>query len=171
MGMARGAVSSEQQQVLGALLAPRRPNPPHPSASLIFDSKARARFWRKVSPAPADACWMWHGAANSEGYGNVGRNGKTYLAHRVAYEITNGPVPEGMDLDHLCMVRLCVNPAHLEAVTFLANMRRRYAAKPDERDTHCIRGHEYTPENTAVISTTGQRKCRICYPAHAKQVS
>ena len=149
----------------------RRPHAPQKPASETFDRLAKARFWSKVSPAPSDVCWIWRGAINSQGYGNVGRNNRTYLAHRVAYELTNGPVPEGLDLDHLCMTRACVNPAHLEAVTFLANMRRRYAVKPDERDTHCIRGHEYTPENTAVISTTGQRKCKTCYPKVLREVS
>ena len=145
-----------------------RPHAPNPPASETFDAKAKARFWSKVSPAPTDACWVWHGAANQRGYGNVGKtvDGKvyTYLAHRVAYELTAGPVPVGMDLDHLCRTTGCVNPTHLEPVTFLANMRRRYAETPDERDTHCLRGHEFTPANTAVISTTGQRKCRTCYP-------
>jgi hypothetical protein len=152
-----------------------RPYPPLPPASETFDKEAKARFWRKVSPGPADACWIWHGASNAKGYGNVGRKvgarKVTYLAHRVAYEVTHGPVPSGLDLDHTCRNKRCVNPGHLEPVTFLANMRRRYAEKPDERDTHCLRGHEYTAENTAFISTTGQRKCRTCYPNQSREVS
>lgn len=144
-----------------------RPHPANPPASETFDAKAKARFWSKVSPAPADACWVWHGAANQRGYGNVGKKvGEktfTYLAHRVAYELTFGPVPPGMDLDHLCRTTGCVNPTHLEPVTFLANMRRRYADSPDERDTHCLRGHELTPENTRWIQSSGQRLCRQCW--------
>ena len=149
----------------------RRPHPPLPPACEVFTPIAKSRFWRKVSPAPSDACWIWHGAANARGYGNFGFEKRTYLAHRVAYELTHGAVPAGMDLDHLCRTTGCVNPDHLEPVTFLANMRRRYAENPDERDTHCLRGHEYTPENTAVISTTGQRKCRTCYPIQVREVS
>lgn len=145
-----------------------RPHPPNPPACDSFDAKAKARFWRKVSPAPADACWIWWGASNKRGYGNVGRNHRTYLAHRVAYEITVGPVPAGMDLDHLCRTTGCVNPAHLEPVTFLVNMRRRYSLEPDERSTHCIASHELTPSNTLVISTTGQRRCRTCVDDRAK---
>lgn len=148
-----------------------RPHPPQKPASETFDTQAKARFWSKVSPAPADVCWIWHGAINSQGYGNVGRNNKTYLAHRVAYELTFGPVPAGKDLDHLCMTRECVNPAHLEAVTFLANMRRRYAEKPDERETHCLSGHELTPENTSWVLSSGQRRCRTCVNERSREVS
>lgn len=140
-----------------------RPNPGLPDANLAFDRKAKARFWQKVSPAPSHECWMWRGAVGKSGYGNVGRNKITYLAHRLGYEFTYGPTPSGLDLDHLCRVKLCVNPVHLEPVTFLENMRRRYELNPDPRPTYCIRGHEYTPENTSVISTTGQRKCVRCY--------
>lgn len=153
-----------------------RPNAPLPP--LPTSTKLRARFWKKVSPAPADVCWLWLGASNTRGYGNFGvsvqvdgsASWRTYLAHRVAYEITYGPVPVGKDLDHLCCDRSCVNPDHLEPVTFLANMRRRYAETPDERETHCLHGHEYTFENTLVLSTTGQRKCRACQ-SRAKEVS
>lgn len=145
-----------------------RPHPPTLPACETFDAKARARFWMKVSPAPADACWIWWGASNQRGYGNVGKAGRTYLAHRVAYEITHGPIPAGMDLDHLCRTTGCVNPNHLEPVTFLANMRRRYAETPDERPTHCLKSHEMTPENTSVISTTGQRVCRTCRDGRMK---
>lgn len=139
-----------------------RPHAPNPPACETFDAKAKARFWKKVSPAPSDACWIWHGATNTRGYGNVGRNHITYLAHRVAYELTNGPVPEGLDLDHLCRTKSCVNPAHLEPVTFLVNMRRRYSLTPDERHTHCLSGHELTSENTIWVLSSGQRRCRIC---------
>jgi hypothetical protein len=152
-----------------------RPNDPHPPAALIFDTKARARFWSKVSPGPTDACWLWHGAVGASGYGNVARkvDGRsyTYLAHRVAYELANGAIPAGLDLDHLCRNKRCVNPAHLEAVTFLANMRRRYATTPDERETHCLQGHELTPENTAWVQSTGQRRCRECAQTRRREVS
>lgn len=153
-----------------------RPHPANKPASETFDAAAKARFWSKVSPAPADACWIWHGASNGRGYGNVGRNNKTYLAHRVAYELTFGPVPEGKDLDHLCKTKSCVNPTHLEPVSFLANMRRRYSDAPDERETHCVHGHELTPENTLWANhRTGRRagqskrSCRSCANEHRKE--
>jgi hypothetical protein len=152
-----------------------RPHAPNPPACEVFDKEAKARFWRKVSPAPSDACWIWWGAKNARGYGNVSRtvDGRayTYLAHRVAYELTYGSVPSGLDLDHLCKTTGCVNPDHLEPVTFLANMRRRYAEKPDERFTHCLKGHELTEGNTVWILASGQRRCRICVSERKKEVS
>lgn len=148
-----------------------RPHAPNPPASETFDKHAKARFWRKVSPAPSNACWIWWGAKNARGYGNVGRNKKTYLAHRVAYELTYGPVPPGLDLDHLCKTTGCVNPDHLEPVTFLANMRRRYADKPDERSTHCLKGHELNQVNTIWIPSSGQRRCRTCVNERSREVS
>lgn len=156
-----------------------RPNAPLPPASDFVSTKLKARFWMKVSPAPADACWIWHGATNTRGYGNFGIDigpddtvkHRTYLAHRVAYEITYGAVPPGKDLDHLCKTKGCVNPDHLEPVTFLANMRRRYSDNPDERETHCLRGHELTTGNTQRVATTGQRRCLTCYPSHRREVS
>lgn len=149
-----------------------RPHAPNPPACEVFDKQAKARFWSKVSPVPADACWIWHGASNGRGYGNVGRNKKTYLAHRVAYELTFGPVPEGKDLDHLCRTKGCVNPTHLEAVTFLVNMRRRYSDEPDVRTTHCVHGHELTPENIAWVNpATGRKNCRTCSTKQRREVS
>lgn len=118
-----------------------RPNPQLPSATEVFDTQAKARFWMKASPAPADACWIWWGARGRSGYGNFGVGKKTYLAHRAAYELVNGPIPEGLDLDHLCRNKRCVNPSHLEPVTFLTNMRRRYGLDPsiEQKD---YPGHE-----------------------------
>lgn len=85
-----------------------------------------------------DGCWLFHGSINNCGYGQVGRNkawGKprTVLAHRVMYEATLGPIPEGMTVDHLCRVRNCVNPEHLEAVSIGENVRRAAAARRKER--------------------------------------
>ena len=140
-----------------------RPNPNNVPANEVFDQEARARFWRKVSPAPSHACWQWHGAVGASGYGNVGRNKVTYLVHRVAYELTFGPIPDGLDVDHLCGSKRCVNPLHLEAVTLLVNMRRRYSMEPDGRETHCLRGHELSPENA--LSRGAKYRlpaCRVC---------
>ena len=152
-----------------------RPNDPHPPAALIFDTKAKARFWSKVSPGPSDACWLWHGATGASGYGNVGRtvDGRpyTYLAHRVAYELTNGAIPAGLDIDHVCRNKRCVNPDHLEAVTFLVNMRRRYGLDADGNQTHCYRGHELTPENTERVWRSGRRRCLRCVEEMTEEVS
>jgi hypothetical protein len=148
-----------------------RPNPGLPDANLAFDRKAKARFWRKVSPAPSHECWLWRGAVGNSGYGNVGRNKVTFLAHRLGYEFTYGPVPVGLDLDHLCRVKLCVNPVHLEPVTFLVNMRRRYALNPDTRPEYCLRGHRWTEFNTYIIPSNGRRRCLDCQAGTPPQAS
>lgn len=88
-------------------------------------SPLEARFWPKVNKT--DSCWLWTGAKTGAGYGmirEVGHGGKMLMAHRVAYELLVGPIPEGLFLDHLCRTPLCVNPAHLEPVTCRENMRR-----------------------------------------------
>lgn len=108
-------------------------------------------------------CWLYAGCINSDGYGIVGGRGE--YVHRLQYERYVGPIPDGLQLDHLCRVRHCVNPAHLEPVTSRENSMRssitiaaRNAAK-----THCPRNHEYTPENTYVDRKRGGgRQCRAC---------
>lgn len=89
----------------------------------------------------------------------------TYV-HRAAYEVLVGPVPEGLELDHLCRVRHCYNPSHLEPVTRLENMRRTMKNGPD----HCPQGHEYTPENS-YVHARGDRQCRACNRDRARRRS
>jgi hypothetical protein len=106
-------------------------------------------------------CIPWTGAIDRKGYGRTtssGRNGEPTLAHRAAYIAANGPVPVGLELDHLCRNPRCVNVEHLEAVTHAENVARAAAAQ-----THCKRGHEFTPENTyARRDGLGRRQCRAC---------
>lgn len=73
-------------------------------------------------------CWNWHGAKTSTGYGSVSHEGRTRSTHRLAYELLIGPIPENLQIDHLCGNKLCCNPRHLEPVTLEENMRRRYAS-------------------------------------------
>lgn len=90
------------------------------------------RFWMKVNKT--STCWLWTAATQQKGYGIFGvGTGRTTPAHRYSYELHVGPIPEGMQIDHLCRVRSCVNPAHLEVVTPLQNVRRGWVARRRER--------------------------------------
>ena len=119
------------------------------------------RFWEKVRKT--DTCWNWTASKWSNGYGMFwGEDQKLTPAHRFGYELAHGPIPEGLVIDHLCRNTLCVNPDHLEAVTERENILRGTGASAKHaRATHCIHGHEFTPENTYVYPS-GRRKCRAC---------
>jgi hypothetical protein len=120
------------------------------------------RFWTKVDKT-AD-CWNWTGYIDRQGYGKFRLDGKAQLAHRVSYTWLAGEIPDGLQIDHLCRNRRCVNPSHLEPVTPRVNVRR--SAKADI--THCVHGHEYTPENT-LYQANGTRKCHTCYLAYQRR--
>lgn len=113
-----------------------------------------ARFWRLVEFS--SECWRWTGHRSSGGYGQFHLERVIVPAHRVSYEMEKGPVPDGLQLDHLCRVRECVRPLHLEPVTPGENIRRAYAAA-----THCRNGHPKTPETT-VFKSDGSPRCAIC---------
>lgn len=107
-----------------------------------MDARTADRFWSKVD-AGGD-CWLWTGAKQKSGYGKFSApGGKTVLAHRFAYGALVGAIPQGLTLDHLCRVRRCVNPDHLEPVSAIENANR---GKP-QRQYICRRGHLRTPEN------------------------
>lgn len=115
-------------------------------------------------------CRRWKLAHYSKGYGRINVGNKRCRVHRVAYEVWVGPIPEGLQIDHVrangCRYRDCIEPTHLEAVTPYENILR----KP--RPTHCPQGHEYTPENTILGDRYGKtgnyRKCRTCSNAHSR---
>lgn len=119
------------------------------------------RLRRAAVVGEPDQCWPAN-ECDRGGYGRVRWRNKTYRAHRFAYEIMVGPIPDGFELDHLCGNRRCVNPAHLEPVTHQENVRR--GASPAARIARggrCSRGHEYTPENTHIRGNS--RECRTCW--------
>lgn len=122
------------------------------------------RLVEKISPEPFSGCWLWTASVNNQGYGVIGRgghNGGMALAHRVMYLATYGSISEGLILDHLCRVRSCVNPKHLEAVTYKQNSQRGNGGKNWAAKTHCPQGHAYTAENTYLYR--GRRSCRACH--------
>jgi hypothetical protein len=122
------------------------------------------RFLDKVAPDPDSGCWLWTGQIGNNGYARFRYKGGQ-LGHRYAYEAAVGPVPEGLELDHLCRVRSCVNPEHLEAVTHRENCIRGLRGS---LTTHCPHGHEYTPENTT-HNSKGGRVCRACKKEEARR--
>ena len=134
----------------------------------LFSSKLSLAEWIKFhSVEQANGCWDWAGALNKDGYGNTRYRGKSYVASRAAYEGFVGPIPEGLTIDHLCRNRKCVNPSHLEPVTFDENQRRRRGLVKRALVSHCKRGHEYSEANS--YYHRGRRFCRACHKADKQQ--
>lgn len=130
--------------------------------------------WRAKADPSAVGCWRWMGSfMHDSGYAQLHvklRDGRwsVTVAHRVAYEIYRGPIPDGLVLDHLCRNRWCVNPQHLEAVSDRTNILRGtgFSAR-HARKTHCPQGHEYDLLNT-YVDKRGLRHCRACFRERAR---
>ncbi len=120
------------------------------------------RFWSKVEITSLYGCWEWAAGKYWDGYGKFSLNGRKLRAHRVSYELTHSVIPDGLEIDHLCSNRACVNPLHLEVVSRHENYARGRCgagkSRPYRLKTHCKYGHERTPENV-----TTQGACRTCY--------
>ena len=117
------------------------------------------RLWAKVDAS--GPCWLWTGSTNHAGYGRISRGKRgegTIVTHVAAFELLVGPVPAGLELDHLCLVKRCCNPDHLEPVTRSENIRRRVALGVWPARLTCLRGHQFDGINTH----NGQRTCSTC---------
>lgn len=114
--------------------------------------------WHSKYEIQPSGCWLWMAGDVENCYGLFYHEGTTKIAHRVGYELLVGPIPEGLVLDHLCRVRRCVNPAHLEPVTQSENMVR--SNNYERSVTHCPLDHPYDEENT--YFARGKRACRTC---------
>lgn len=128
----------------------------------ITSENAPAVIRKKVT-VDANGCWLWNRAINIRThYAQWIIGGHNRNAHRAVYELLVGSIPEGLELDHRCRIRHCVNPEHLEPVTHRENMLRATAhfIAVNAAKTHCINKHEFTAENTYTYQ--GRRQCRIC---------
>ena len=142
--------------------------PPH--STTPHDALA-VRFWSHVNfdgPLWQDTpCWLWTDQLTVGRKGGYGRfywtpSKKRRMAHRIAYEFVQGPIPPGLSLDHLCRVRMCVNPKHLEPTPIKVNILRGICPSArNARKTHCKRGHPFDRANT-YTPPKGGRQCRIC---------
>lgn len=131
----------------------------------FLDTRLPDRFWAKCIPEPNSGCWLWLASVDGSGYGHLkgegGRKAPTVKAHRVAYEALVGPIPRGLHIDHLCRVRTCCNPAHLEPVTNRVNVLRGVSfAATNVNKAVCPSGHAYDDVNTRWYQ--GRRYCREC---------
>lgn len=141
----------------------------HRSGRLDLDPKPTYAelLMRKVERTES-GCWLWTARTDRDGYGLMKTEGRnsTVRAHRAVYLLLKGEIPDGLHLDHLCRVRNCVNPDHLEPVTPAENVRRSHRAlgrrDPATLRPTCANGHAYTPENMT-IGSKGERVCRTCH--------
>lgn len=129
---------------------------------------AEDRFWASIDRT--DDCWLWTRSLDDSGYAHLGiGNCQRVLAHRWAYEHFVGPIPDGLDIDHLCRVRRCVNPSHLEPVTRRENVLRGMGRSAHNiRKTHCMNGHPFDETNTKIRSD-GSRQCITCLRDKARR--
>lgn len=130
------------------------------------DDKARIRQHSEIDE---NGCWIWQRHADPAGYGRIQWRGRSYLAHRAAYELFVGPIADGLTIDHLCNTPACVNPDHLEVVTMRENILRGDGlAGENARKTHCKYGHPFDEENTYEMPGGG-RDCRACINRRSRE--
>lgn len=120
-------------------------------------------------PVPESGCHLWTGFCDEKGYGRMVIRYRKFGAHRIAYELAKGKIPDGKQIDHLCRVRCCINPDHLEAVTLQENiLRGEGIAVQRAKQTHCIHGHELSGDN--LLPNKKNRQCKTCAQAYRRMV-
>lgn len=150
--LARESISTK-----GAQKEPRDPQGTHNGGETLAD-----RLERLSVPEPNTGCRLYLGCLTPSGYGRFRFAGRVQMAHRAAYELRFGPVPDGLEIDHLCRQRSCLEVRHLEAVTHHENWRRGTSFSAENaRKTHCKFGHPFADYNL-LLTARGFRNCRIC---------
>jgi hypothetical protein len=134
-----------------------------PWAGKRFDT-----FYRRVEFKSGD-CWYWRGFITKQGYGRVKLGDRLYYAHKVSYLVSVGDVPVGLELDHMCRTRDCVNPYHMEPIPGVTNMLEGVSPSGlNSRKTHCKRGHALNEGNTYSDPKKANRSCRVCQRLHSE---
>jgi hypothetical protein len=119
-------------------------------------------FWALVKTGAPDECWEWSRFRDRLGYGRVTYHGKMWMAYRLAYVLTHGPIEKPLVLDHLCRNPPCCNPAHLEPVTQGENFRRADPGRHFRQQTHCVNNHPFSGDNLRLGANGRWRYCRAC---------
>lgn len=135
--------------------------PTSESTAVFGDQRLPPWFWKRIAVS-ASGCWEWNWTKNPKGYGIFSIHGHPRLVHRFVYAALVGPIPVGLQLDHLCRVRNCVNVGHLEPVTGRENILRGVSPSAAcARKTSCLRGHPLHGENLD-LRKNGKRRCKAC---------
>ncbi len=149
---------------------PQQEHPPERGLSLMPNPRMtpEERFRASWVLLP-NGCHEWTRLLDRYGYGHFCANNKHWKAHRWAYLHLIGPIPDGLQIDHLCRNRKCVNPAHMELVDQRTNLLRGISfSAVNAAKTHCIRGHEFTESNTRISKHPPGRMCKACQRAYKR---
>lgn len=136
---------------------------------ILWNTPNPERVWKFIKiPRDPNACWNWQGDLIHNGYGRIYFNKNKILAHRFVYEYLIDEIPKGLELDHLCRNKRCVNPYHLEPVTHKENCERGNVNQHKEKK-YCKNGHPFNPENTRFDKNRNERVCKICHKERQRE--